>query len=252
MRKQVSRGIVGLGLVLTGSLLSGCVKEDVDSDAIRTKGMYADYSALAVGNGDTVVTAQLTVGGDNGTIVKLVDEDELEATVGDETKRLGAINNRERYRGTFSTDDGGTEITISFLRGDEDENAPDSFATLPDKFDLSIDGDTEIQRGTAVDISWDPEGSGSVSWSVEGDCVWSESGSTNDDGAATIAAEDIRVQNLDKGETCDVTVTVDRVSTGTVDPEFEEGGRFRAIQRRTATFTSTPNPDEFEDTGDGG
>ena len=67
-----------MGLLALGALLSSaCSLEDVDSDAIRTQGMFADILAISPGNASTLVRVQLTVGGDDGTNVALVGEDRL-------------------------------------------------------------------------------------------------------------------------------------------------------------------------------
>ena len=45
-----------LGSALLGSALtSGCTLEEVDSDAIRTRGMFVEMLAIAPGNGSTLV-----------------------------------------------------------------------------------------------------------------------------------------------------------------------------------------------------
>lgn len=238
--------VVGFG----ATLVSGCGEEDVDSDAIKTKGMHAIITAVASGNGETVVTAQLRVGGDNGTIVELSSGDTLVGTVDGETKTLGAIEDREKYRATFDTDAADTEIQVSFER-EEDEDAPDSSVTLPDPFSILDLEEEEVQRGDDVLITWEPEGSGDINWSLDGDCVWTADGTTSDDGSHTLTAEDVEVLGTDEGENCEVTVTLERAASGSVDPAFEEGGTIRAYQRRSVSFTSTPGPGE-PGTGTGG
>jgi hypothetical protein len=111
-----------------------------------------------------------------------------------------------------------------------------------------LDAGDDIQRGNPVPVEWDPPGDGGeVNWEVNGDCVWIESGEAADDGTFEIAAEDVRVQNNDLGEECEVTVTLERVVRGEVDSAFGEGGRFYLIQRRTVIFNSTPADDEAEE-----
>ena len=228
----------------------GCA-EDVDSEDIRTSGMYAIFEAVADGSGETTISAQLRVGGDDGTFVELTGQDELTASTEDDDMVLRHDNsgNRHYYEGSLDGDEEGLEIQIAFSRGDEDDDAPDSYASLPAPFEASLeDEDAEyIHRGNDVFIVWDNEASGRMEWSLEGDCVKSESGSTNDDGSLTIDAEDIEVWETDRGEACDVTVTLDRIEEGETDSAFEEGGEFYAIQRRTVTFNSMPSDDELED-----
>lgn len=232
-------------------------QEDVGSGAIRTRGMYAKYEALATGNGKTGLTAELRVGGDDGTFVVLEPGDELIASAdGDGDKEMASQNDGKQYTASFSTDEEGTEFNIAFERA-EDDPAPDSRVALPAPFTLSLEEDeAKVQRGNSVSISWD-EGSGEVEWSVEGDCIWSRDGTTDDDGDFEIPADEIEVTGTDEGETCEVTITLERVNRGEVDPAFEEGGEFRAIQRRTVRFESTPSEEEGGtpadgDTGTGG
>lgn len=237
----------GISLVAVGAAvlaLSGC-SEDVGSGAIRTQGMYANFSVVAEGEGSSEVVAVLRVGGDNGTFVVLEDEDELIASADGDSKTMQGFNDGTKYRSTFDTDAGGTAFQIAFERG-EDDPAPDSEVTMPDGFSVSLadaDGDA-IQRGNEVAIEWDPAGSGDIDWEVNGDCIWKEDGTTSDDGSFTIQGNDVEVKSLDEGETCEVTVTLERNNSGSVDAAFEEGGKFIATQRRTVRFDSTPAPSE--------
>lgn len=237
--------------LLMGAWACLACAEDVDSSAIRTRGMYANYEAVAVGNGETKITAELRVGGDNGTFVELIGDDELTALTDDQDEILRHRNtgNRHYYDGTIDGDDEGLEIQIAFTRGEDDDDAIDSFARLPAPFDADLEDPDEnkIERGNDVFIVWDPDANGDMKWSLEGDCIKLQSGSTNDDGSLTIDSDDVEVWQSNVGESCKVTVTLDRVKKGTTDAEFEEGGEFRAIQRRTVTFTSTPADDESDE-----
>ena len=237
-------------LLMTTGLAFACA-EDVDSESIRTSGMYANYEAVAHGDGETDIIAEIRVGGDDGTFVELTGEDELTAMTEDDdvVLRHHEQGNRHSYRGTLDGDEEGMEIQIALTRGGEDDDAVDSYATLPAPFEAELEDpdEDEIQRGTDVKIVWDNEGSGSMKWYVQGDCVKPDNGSADDDGSLSIAAKDIDVWESDKGESCEVKVILDRVSQGETDSEMGEGGKFLAIQRREVTFTSTPADDEAED-----
>lgn len=242
-----------ISFLVVGVALVGC-SEDVGSSAIRTKGMYANYEALSEGDGKTTVTAELRVGGDDGTYVVLEDPDQLVASAEGDEEVMDGFDDGKKYRTTFDTDEGGTVINIAFERG-EDENAPDSSVKLPEPFTLGLadfDEGVEIARGEDVAIVWDPGASGEIDWEVTGDCIWSEDDETKDDGSFTIPASAFRVTDLDKGESCEVTITLERSTSGRVDRAFEEGGEFEAKQRRRVTFTSTPAPGEVPDDDDDG
>lgn len=235
--------------LFAGAVACLACAEDVDSSAIRTEGMYAIYVAVAEGDGETSITTQLRVGGDDGTYVELTGADELTALTDDQEKILKHRNSGSQhyYDGTIDGDEEGLEIQITFTRGDEDDDALDSFAQLPAPFeaDLEDPDKNKIARGKDVFVVWDNAAKGSMKWSLEGDCIKIANGSTSDDGSLTIDSEEIEVWQSDVGETCKVTLTLDRVNDGTTDSAFEEGGEFRAIQRRTVVFTSTPADDEL-------
>ncbi len=235
MRYQL--GLWGLSYAI---LASGCSLEDVDSDAIRTQGIFADILALAPGDGSTLVRVQLTVGGDDGTNVTLVGDDRLEAQVGEITERLGR-SGRGRYEQRISGDSP-SEVSLRLLRGEENDPASAS-AQLPEGFMIALDTDSAagISRGTPVIVSWTPPVSGGlIGWEVEGSCIWTESGQTPDDGSLTLAATTFRVRATQIGEDCEVQVTLDRQNDGVVDGVLIPGSRFRAIQRRRLSFASTP------------
>lgn len=238
-RNRGQRGF-GAALFTTGLLttaLVGCT-ESVDSDAIRTKGIYAKYEALAIGNGSTRITAALRVGGPNGTYVNLTGGDKLVATVNDNDKVLSKTG--DQYRTNFSVDKADTDIRVAFVRA-EDVDAPDSEVTLPAGFKLEVDEDV-VERNKPVTISWAPKSTSGtqIEWRVDGDCIFMDSGKTADDGSFTLSSSQIDAKPSAEDESCEITVTVDRVATGTVDSAFGEGGEFKAIQRRSVTFTSVP------------
>jgi len=235
-------------LLIVGGTTSLACAEVVGSDNIRTQGMYANYQALAEGDGSTQITAELRVGGDNGTYVELNDEDELWAITDDDEVRLRheSTGNQHRYETSLPNDTEDFEIQIAFSRGENFDDASDSSAKMPAPFEAELEDpeDESYERGQDVSIVWDNDQSGSMAWSLEGDCVKLASGSTDDDGSLTIDGSKIEVWDTDAGEECEVTIILERVRKGSVDPTFEEGGEFRAIARRSVSFISTPGKDE--------
>lgn len=258
---KIIKSLVSVTALTIAAFAVGCGAEDVNSEDVLTSGMYAKFSAVASGDGTTLVEAELRVGGDNGTYVEIVGEDALVALADqdgdgeDESVEMGHNNSGERhwYRSRFETDEDNVTFTVAFNRGEDMESAPDSSVDLPKPFSVSIEGleeDDEIPRGTDVTISWSNEDGGDVNWSIEGDCIWSESGRTTDDMEFTIPAEDIRVLGSAEGDSCTVQIIIERTREGVVDSAFGEGGEFWGIQRRGFEFTSTPAPGEGEG-GDG-
>lgn len=237
----------GLGLVcLMGA--AGC-KETVDSTDVRTSGIYAKYQAIS--NGDTTqLTARLVVGGDeSNTDMRLTESDRLTGTVAEESHRLTDGNNNQMYEALFDETAGGTEVQISFTRGDDDVDAPNSTASLPEEFTLDgVTANQNISRTDAIVITWEPsdDTDDSMAWDLEGDCVSTEFDlSQADSGTVTLAAGRVEPKfEDDEDQTCDVTFTLDRVLAGSVDDNFNDDsdgpGEFDAIQRRKITFRSSP------------
>jgi hypothetical protein len=234
--------------VLAAVLLAvgvGCTLEEVDSNAIRTQGLYAEILAIAPGDGGTLVRVNLTVGGNSGTRVELVGDDVLVAVAGDVREEL-ARRGRGRYEETLQRDASG-EIVVRLERGADDDTGQ-GVAFLPEPFAMQLETEAflGIERTTPVVVSWqDPSVDDSqLEWSVDGDCIWSDSGVTPDDGVMTLQPERVRVRATQAGEECEVRITLDRVGPGDVDPVFVPGSSFRAVQRRAVSFISTPGVGE--------
>lgn len=220
-------------------LLGGCA-EEVESEDVRTTGIYPEIEVTASGNGTSRVAVRLKVGGSgSNTFLDLTGQDRLEATANGETKELDESDGHW-YRVSFPTEAGGTEFTVAFLRGEADDSAPDSRVTLPEPFELSVDTEEASRADDDVPYSWEPDASGDVAWRYEGTCVQSDTGSTADDGEHRIQAGSIETFESDAMESCEVTLQVTRESRGSIDPAFTEGGRAVARQVRNAGFRSTP------------
>lgn len=229
---------------------SGCSLEDVDSDAIRTRGMFADMLALAPGDGTTLVRVELTVGGEDGTNVTLVGDDRLEARFGEVPAPLQRTG-RGRYETQLQGDLAG-EVVVELSRGPEDDPAGGS-AELPEPFITSLysDASAGIDRESEVVVTWSPTVPGrAMAWAIEGSCLWSESGVTADDGTLVLGPESFRVRATRAAEDCEVEITLDRENEGVIDRAWYPFSRFRAIQRRAVTFVSVPATAEEEATGE--
>ncbi len=233
------RWYYGMLIAASAAAALGCSEEDVDSSAIRTDGIYAYFEL--VGNGArTEVTADLRVGGDNGTLIDLDGEDELVVTSGDENRKMSGRDGK--YSVTMSGSEDEQEFTMAFNRGPDDVGAPDSTATLPRGFTLSgIDGGEEISRADAVTVTWDPSGTGDdMYWSLDGDCLWEEHGRMGDSGSIDLTASNYDVQMDEEETTCSATLTIERRRSGNLDSRYGEGGGVMAIQRRRISFMSAP------------
>lgn len=220
-------------------LLVGCT-ETVESTDVRTSGIYPEITVTATGNGNSTVTVRLKVGGnDSNTFLDLQAPDKLEVSVGDDTR--GTEKSGNTYSVTFPEDAPGTEFTVAFDRNG-DGDAPDSTVTLPEGFDLTVEDEEAVRPDGVVAYSWTPSGDGDMNWGVEGECIFDATGTTPDDGAATVEAEDIDATSSAEEEECTVRLELQRIAGGDLDPAFTEGGEIRAIQLRRGTFISRPAP----------
>ena len=225
--------------LIPAALFSFACTESVESEDIRTSGIYPEIEVRATGNGSTRVEVRLKVGGDDSnTFLELTGDDELEATANGQTKRLDG--DEDGYRATFPIDDEGTEFVIAFNRGESDDGAPASVVSLPAPFELSVAESEASRADTDLDYTWEPEAGGNIDWELDGDCIISDDDSTPDDGAATIEAGSIDTFDSDEEESCTVDLTLTRKQRGTIDEAFTEGGSIVALQVRKDSFTSTP------------
>lgn len=240
--RRALRYQLGLWGLSCGLLASACSLEDVDSDSIRTQGMFADMLALAPGDGTTIARARLTVGGEGGTSILLAGDDRLDALYADVSVPLRRSGNG-RYEAELAGDLPGP-IAIELGRGPGDAPAGGG-AELPEPFviELTTDDRVGIDRGSEVALTWSPALGGVMRWSVEGRCIWSASGETPDDGSLVLGPESFRVLTTRAAEDCQVDLTFERENLGTVDGVWIPRSRFRAIQRRVLRFVSTPVPE---------
>ena len=216
------------------ALLSFACSESVESEDVRTSGIYPEIEVRATGNGSSRVEVRLKVGGSNSnTTLDLTGEDRLEATVDGETKRLDGDG--DTYRATFPVDAEGTEFTITFNRGEADDGAPAAVSSLPALDSL---GESEAPRRYDLDYTGSPlQRQHGLEWMALHQV---ERRQHAGDGEATIAAGSIETFDSDKDESCTVDLTLTRKRNGSIDGAFTEGGRIVALQVRKDSFTSTP------------
>jgi hypothetical protein len=228
-------------IIAAVSLLAFGCTESVESNDVRTSGVYPEITVTATGNGSSTVRVRLKVGGSNSnTFLDLKGEDTLEASIGDEAPKT-LDGSGETYSATFPTDAEGTEFTIAFLRGSQDDDAPASKVTMPAPFDLTVPPGEAGRGADAVDVTWDPPVAGKqMAWKLSGECIKLDSGSTPDDGAYSIEAGSIETFDADKDKTCTANFEMTRSQNGSVDPAFTEGGSVIARHVRTGGFTSAP------------
>jgi hypothetical protein len=241
-----------IGLIALFALgLVGCKDETVESEDIRTSGIWASFEVTATGNGKASVESELRVGGKSGTVIELTGEDKLVCTAAETSKTLSKSGNA--YKATFPVEAGGTLFTFAFHRGDEDEGAPNSYATLPDPFTIAgVTSTQEVSRAAPLTVTWEAGASADpTKWELDGDCLFPTRGKVATDGTLTLSGDDFNPtltaeEGAKSGDTkksnCSAKLCIERERKGILDPAFanEEGGRISAIQRRCTSFISVP------------
>ncbi len=228
-------------VLLAATVLGAC--EDVTSEDILTSGIYADLSVEASDHGTSTVRAVLKVGGaSSNTYVQLTGEDELVATVGDESQPMveQTLGDYHEYVAGFATANGGDVFKVSLNRS-IDEGAPNSTMTLPDPFDIDpVTG--PLQRSSDITITWSPANStDNMRITAAGSCVLTyERDISGDPGTVTIEAGSLIPLDDAAQESCEVTYQIDRWRAGTLDPGYGEGGKAIAHQIRTISVLTQP------------
>lgn len=261
-----------LGFLCCGALLSGCSK--VTSEGLSTAEMYADLHAVQIQPGTVVAQGRLHKGSVNSsTYVELHDGDDLIASIaqpygglsisGDLFGQLQEATRSYRmmtggpqqsssdlffpdyanvYEVTLPLPDAAQPIYIGLHR-DSQTSAPDSLAILPPPFELLSPqpGETHAADSDLI-VTWS-----SAVFGFETQLI---TNSRCADGSMSVSAQSI-VQNQDTGTatipgaslrpssstgSCNVTVSVDRWTSGTLDGNFA-GGSIRGHQVRTAKIT---------------
>jgi hypothetical protein len=230
--------------LLPALALAAC--ESVDSEAIRTGAMYADFNVQADGSGVTTVGATLRVGGvTSNTFVELAGGDQLSASAGEISAVLSeqTLWEMHSYSTQLPVDAEDTEYVITFDRN-IDDSAPASRVTMPPPFDIggTDAGTTHSRSEDAITITWDAaEGGDDMSVSVDSDCTVHETFAVQGDpGTFTIEPGDLTAWDSMADSTCAAEISVQRVRSGDLDPAYGEGGTIRAIQHRVIEVRIAP------------
>lgn len=227
-------------LVLLVILIAGC--GTTDSGSLLTSGMSAEMSAVTQGNGSTVVTVELFSGNPDQLIfVDLTGDDQLIAKHGSDSQVMTETQlvTIVAHEATFPVGGEGEMFTVDFQRT-IDDGAPMSTMTLPASFTLGT-VPASASRAADLTITWSPGSLDPITWRVEGTCIDTAIGNlTSDTGTLTIPANTVqKVQAQNVPDTCQATLTIDRVHPGQLDTHFGKGGQAQGVQERTATFTTT-------------
>lgn len=231
-------GYMKNGPILAAIAIAAC--NTVDSEDLRTSGMYLEASVLTQEDG-TYFSAHISTGPSGGWAdsVELTGDDRLTASYGGQTLVLYPESPTSTdYSGRVDEMDVGSEVQIALERsGDVDG---ETVVPMPPLFEITSPAVGELVplNGAPLGISWEPADPGyQVSYTVEfGACSYDYlTGQTDDDGSVTLASVEIKAGVLPTTE-CDGQAVLVRTRVGQVDPAFEEGGDISGSQRRTVNF----------------
>ncbi len=210
-----------------------------DSDTVPMSELQADITVVADGSGTADVYAWLWNHPDgapplNEDSIQLVDGDQLTATsAGDSVAMQEAYLVAEyRYAASFATAAPGQSFTTVLDRASGDSAS--STVTLPDPFDLTAPATTS--RAQPLTITWTPSGSSdAIALQFDG-CGDAKLGPLADTGSATLDANALSSTT----EACQLSLTMTRTRTGSLDQAYGQGGSITAAQQRTTVIATTP------------
>jgi hypothetical protein len=230
-------------LVSIAIALTAC--NPTDSSTVTTDKMAAEISITVDATGKAFVQASLwTHPSDGGLLqedsVYLTGDDALVATADGRSVQLAEQNliALHDYVATFNAPHEGQRYEVALERSQQ-PSAPSSVVTVPAAVTLSPL--TPFSRAHGVTIQWAPSGStDQVHVSVDGVCATFDQ-DVKDTGQLAIPGGAFTPHTMDQANTtCDATVAVMRVRTGTLDPAYGQGGSIVASQEQSAVVSSSP------------
>lgn len=232
-------------LLACAAALTGCAK--TDSMDLLSTGIYASISATASGDGSTDVRATLFVGDPiNLNYVDLTGEDQLVAANGSTEKVMTEIQllNLVSHHANFTVDAEGAEFQVSFERS-IDRGAPNSFATLPAKFEIASPFNPNFSRAAEFSIAWSGIATDDLRYSISGSCIDTVANTLpSDEGQFSLPAGTIKKRTPGMNETvpdeCPMDVEIVRSRPGTLDRGYGKGGTISGAQSRKLTLMSVP------------
>ncbi len=234
-------------LLLTTLLALGC--SVTQSEDLETSGMAASITVSADGSGVSLVSARLSTDANALNSIQLDSGDIFLASAGSQSQDMSMLDVLDEitYHASFSGQDGaGTMYNVALNRRSGFMSAPSSTVTMPAPYTITAPtaSATFSRASDDITVTYSSSGSGDpVTWNISStSCSSSPSGSVaNDSGSLTITKGSLVTTDAqEKNVTCQVTITLQRTRTGTIDSHYGYGGTINAAQQRSVTFTSTP------------
>jgi len=211
--------------------------------------MSASIVVSADGTGVSTVSARLSTDANALNSIQLDSGDIFATTVGTQSQDMTMVDllGDITYQATFNgADASGASYDVALNRRPGFVSAPSSIVTMPQPYNMTAPTSTGTfsRANEDVTVTYDTSGTQDpMTWSVtDGSCASAPSGTVaNDSGSFTIAKGSlVSTEANQKTTTCQVTITLKRTRTGTIDSHFGYGGNITATQGRSVTFTSTP------------
>ncbi|MFC9693366.1 hypothetical protein ACFTSF_32755 [Kribbella sp. NPDC056951] len=237
------------GVVAAGLIVTGC--STADSKDIRTSGIKAGLH-VTVKDHEQRADVLATLRAGTLTFVKLNDGESISASGGggsvklERHKSLGVTNYSGRLDGTLNA---GTEVTFDLQRNSENDPAPRSVVSLPERVLLTAPANgTTYSRRAAIPVRFETvptDQQTKVQW--DGICVQQgeiqvPSGASSvviPGGKITLVPPSTASPAGQSSTTCNVRITVIRTTTGSLDPAYKEGSVIGEAQS-ARDIVSTP------------
>jgi hypothetical protein len=229
----------------TATFVCTACSTELSSADIATAGISAQMTVVADGSGQTTATTQLNVDDNSSDFVALNAGDTLVANADGQSQLMTSqmiLFGNISYVATFASASApGTSYRIAFDRSGG-VSAPTSTCTIPEPFTIASPsaGASFSRTKDDVRVTYGPSGtSDTIAYSLSGSCIESETGVpvTGDPGTFTTPHGTIQVGDL---SSCTITVQIERIRTGMLDPAFGAVGTIQCIQSRTISIGSTP------------
>lgn len=242
-------------MVCLSLTMAGCSR--TESENVTSRGIHADIEVSTGGNGFTDVEAQLTVGsGIGGTLLELSGGDRLLAHANGVTQQMSKDEDlfELKYKTTFNFSDPGTQFRIEFDRS-EAVSAPNSVVSLPlaPNITMPIAGET-VLNGSHLTVAWEPAFTPdsmrlrfiTTCQAISGaQHIREVNRHPRDSGSFRVNTVELVTADPDllaDFTSCVLDITLYRERGGSIDPNYGEGGRIIAIQRRTVIVQLVINP----------
>ena len=220
------------------------------SEDIKTSGIRVEIEVTSSSENQAEIDVALLVGGSNSnTYINLSGGDKLTATLNDATTKdlneeTDLLDSKKvTYNITFNNAGAGASnasYKVSLQRPTETD-ALNSTVNIPEAITGFIaDKNTFSRSSEDLSLTWNGLNNGSnVELSYEGDCIFNDSVDTSDDGSYQINSGVIE-SNASSNQNCDITFTLTRQLSGSLDPNYGEGGYIRAYKTSSFDVSSIP------------